>query len=500
MKTRQWVEAFHAGKLIHDWSNLTVSNGKDTAILQVSSDAVRVKHPDGERIREAAGAHALQTLADLLDGIMLTARLYELRHAAATVPILPLTAPLIKHGGTVATVTSREASRAIDVEMRKVTGIAGEWIVSNLGKLFLKDSKCTDKKGVNHGFFVPKLLCRQVAKSKDFPHGWSWKGTSIGPCVVIPDCMIIQNRGAEHFFGPELDQDDYSQTALIVHRWCILNGSRVPTRELYTSKSLASLVTHDGNPFATERHPNVQQLIHEIAATIEKLEEVLPDTQPEVLLAYQDPSKSHGERRVEWMLEQLRKGIKEEPEGSNNGPQIRLYLKDCKRDGQIGFGEWLAKSGGNWCAASACYSETITRMVGDAPAVHVPRASGIEIESDAKKSGNWRSVKQVKEGFKLLPGDEVIYQRGQAGGWQRHVCVFIRWLDRARGLFETVGGNEGNRFNRATRKLDSVDLLGFVAMNGNREEPTHEVHAQVEPIQLAAAEAASPKLDGDNVA
>ena len=109
---------------------------------------------------------------------------------------------------------------------------------------------------------------------------------------------------------------------------------------------------------------------------------------------WKDPTIPYGERVVAWAQRHI--GIEECPPGSNNGPHIAPWLRACERDGQPSFGAWLARAGGSWCAAFASAAVTEARLDDDEP--FVCRASGLELENDAKRNQSWRPVSPSSQG------------------------------------------------------------------------------------------------------
>ena len=267
MKVDAWLRAHRDGQIVHEWAPLHLEANGHFATLRVSTDAVRVKRDGGERVREAAGAYAYQQLADAMGALMPTAKIVEERHRQASVKLQPLVAPLVKAGGTVGTVRSVEVSRAIDKAIQTTTDVVSgaPWLVSNVGKHFVLDKKCSESRAVNHGFVVPTTLC---------PNN-RWKGTPTDPSVALgADWRVIQRLGGAHGFGPVADQDDYSQTVILVDDVCLLDGVEYPTSELYTDPALAALVTHDGLPLPWSRHPGVPRI------DAEPVSEPVPSTLP----------------------------------------------------------------------------------------------------------------------------------------------------------------------------------------------------------------------------
>jgi hypothetical protein len=182
---------------------------------------------------------------------------------------------------------------------------------------------------------------------------------------------------------------------------------------------------------------------------------------------FSDPNLTHGQRCVVWSM--VHEMVAEDPPGSNRGPEISEWLRPCQRDGYgPEFGEHLAKHGANWCAGMACAADRAARYDGDPPPVHGYRASGIEMENDAKAVGAWRDAQLVLDGsWEPAEGDVVIWQSGDGSvgqAWRRHVARFISHGTDA-GEFLAIGGNEGNRVvTSGGRPFDNPMLRGFIEL------------------------------------
>lgn len=230
------------------------------------------------------------------------------------------------------------------------------------------------------------------------------------------------------------------------------------------------------------------------------------------MLSFTDPNLTHGQRCVAWSM--MQEGVVEEPPGSNRGPEISGWLRMCQRDGYgPEFGEHLARHGANWCAAFACAADRAARIESDPPAVHGYRASGLELENDARAVGAWRDAALVLEGsWSPAVGDLVVWRSGDGSAgqaWRRHVARFIKreqkWgrsvaegaldgvaererdLDvTAGGTFLAVGGNEVNRVNiEGGRHFNSPLLLGFIELPRAAADPI-KAAVNVEVLKRAA--------------
>lgn len=499
MKTREWVEAFNAGKVINDWFDLEISHGGKLCRLSVSADAIRVRQ-GADNVRRSAGAHACETLARLHDGYMITPKLIDLRHKKATVILEPLTASLIKAnfgfgGGTITTCTDAQHSAAVLMAMQQSVPFEtwkthayqhreGNWCVSNVGKHFVLNHECTDVLATNYGWLVHESATYVKSGAR-----W-WKGIKVYDAEFLPGWYVIQESAQGHGFGEETDQDDYSQFALIIAGTCWIDGDgRVHTSKLFTEPDLCGFIFANEQPLASPHHPGVETVVEIRPEMIPPPPSVPSENQPR----WKDPSLTHGERKILWLIEQRELGVCEEPDGSNNGPEISKYHAVTIRDGVPGFGGWLSKEGGHWCASSASYCELVTRLESDPGPVMIPRAAGWEIERDAKADGSWRPTELIIRGeFVPEPGDIGTIQRGELGSGLRHVFTIKENVPERQGVI-TIGGNEGNRFGPDTfRKWSS--LLGIRELGAGRY--TGEVPYQGEDVPQ---EPPDHVHDGNNV-
>lgn len=162
-----------------------------------------------------------------------------------------------------------------------------------------------------------------------------------------------------------------------------------------------------------------------------------------------------GERCVAFCLAEMVAGVGETPPGSNTSPRIREYLAPCYRRET---GKDLGLTAAEWCAAAQCYAQRACLRAGEAGA-HGYYASGFELEQSAKAVGTFR-----EPGYVPRCGDIAVLRRTgsdpKTAGWQRHIARVIQ-VDG--GRYETIGGNEGNRWQRTWRRLDGQELVGWIA-------------------------------------
>lgn len=173
---------------------------------------------------------------------------------------------------------------------------------------------------------------------------------------------------------------------------------------------------------------------------------------------WEDKGEAPQRRAIWWSLNELRLGVCDDAPSSHTSPRIREYLAPCFR--RINGVETALKlRAGNWCAASACCA---VYLLGSAP--HPYRASGIELEEDAKSCRYDVRWAEKAPGQRVLvkSGDLAIFQRGIPGDagtrWMRHVARVMGVRNRA---FYTIGGNEGGKWS-VTYHCDDPSLLGFI--------------------------------------
>lgn len=164
---------------------------------------------------------------------------------------------------------------------------------------------------------------------------------------------------------------------------------------------------------------------------------------------------------------ELERGAREEPPGTNGGPDIERYLSGCVRGGRpigIKTGAWCAAFAG-WCDHEAQRAMRAANP-GSAPTPPVEwRAAVWELVEDARRSGAWREVGE----YSPLAGDLAIYKRsGQDPRHQGHLGhvgrVEVPPPDAA-GRYTTIDGNSGPggyRVARVEHHLPEAALVGWI--------------------------------------
>lgn len=182
--------------------------------------------------------------------------------------------------------------------------------------------------------------------------------------------------------------------------------------------------------------------------------------------------KTLRQRALDWCQDEFDRGVRSPRfPAPNKSERVAEYLAGCVRGDKDGdgvldadIGKWLAKAGGNWCAASqgACLN-AVARPGDIIP--HFWRAGVVEIVADAKAKGLYIEAADWLLGNVVpLPGDLAIWHRPGGAGWWRHVNR-VREIDLASKTLVTIGGNESRSWRISTQSWSKVEnlLLGFVS-------------------------------------
>lgn len=394
------LDAFRSGDASYAWSDVTSSHGGHTATFRMFRDAARI----GDT-RWACSAREAQQIADHIGAVLPTPLLLDLRHDQAQTKIDPQTQSPCTSSDAAIRLHSLRISEAAKLGPGGIVSPVGKQWCLGAGEPWL------------YGWMVP---------SATWKHGRrTWRGIPVQPSVSRPDQYVIQSPSTGRH---SLDQIDYSMFLVLVHGECIVDGQRMPTRDVYTSAGLCGLAVAHGAPLSPARYSGV----------------------PEPLGGAQAPTAPQrgtlGQRLVAWCRAEMANGVCEVPPGSNGGPRIAEYHGCTIRDGRpVGIKR------GPWCASAISYGLTQCAIAGK----HiVPRCSGYELEQDAKASGTWAEEPRCV-------GDLCILARGSA--WERHVCAVLSMPDE-HGDFVTIGGNEGDHWRITDRNIYDAAVRGFVIL------------------------------------
>lgn len=213
------------------------SEDKKTEIeLYVFDDALKI-----EGVRINVSAKIQQKVADLLNCILPTAKIYDLMWHNCEEKINPM--PRLISMTKDAMV---EHSQKIDKALENNNSI----IKSTVGKTWIVDNAIKNKNGraCNYGWH--------------FTTGNKYKGIRGNVCASLlknPETnsywYMIQSRGFHH-------QDthlDYSQNAILISKQCFVNGQERNITEVLQDPELAGIINHDG-VLRVLRQPDVEEL------------------------------------------------------------------------------------------------------------------------------------------------------------------------------------------------------------------------------------------------
>lgn len=144
-------------------------------------------------------------------------------------------------------------------------------------------------------------------------------------------------------------------------------------------------------------------------------------------------------RIIEIALEELDKGVVEQPLGSNRGPLVDRYLPNWAR----------TRPGPAWCAFFASW--VLEKALGNVPTGRV-RGSVHALKKDAKERKLWRPSAD----YEPAPGDLFLQDLGRGLGHTGFI-IGSSSVD-----IETIEGNSGHRVRAGLRSFDDPRLIGFI--------------------------------------
>ncbi|MGN6108754.1 MAG: peptidoglycan-binding protein, partial [Kofleriaceae bacterium] len=162
-------------------------------------------------------------------------------------------------------------------------------------------------------------------------------------------------------------------------------------------------------------------------------------------------SRTLVEQFVAVAREELKRGARERPLGSNAGEDVERYL-----EGEIA-------PPAQWCGAFLrwCLRQAAART-GEKPVVEGSLGAKTWM-AQFQKIGRWASGRSLRTGAHALrPGMVAILHRGPPGAWTGHVALVIS-MDAFSGTFTTIEGNSGvagDRVASMTKDIADPTILG----------------------------------------
>jgi hypothetical protein len=202
-----------------------------TATFRVFADALKI---DGVRINVSATLE--QQIADALGCVLLTTKLADLTYAQRHAALTPLPMPIASTSAAML-----KESSLIDAALAKAGGADPGQIVQTVGKHWVISNTLTTHPGkaCNYGWMVPAATTSP------------WQGVAVYPSVTLT-AKVIQQPSWAH----DASHLDYSQTCVLAHRRCVVDGVDRDLLDVLRDPNLCALASTEG-PITVVRQPGV---------------------------------------------------------------------------------------------------------------------------------------------------------------------------------------------------------------------------------------------------
>jgi hypothetical protein len=225
------LEAVKGGKAEIRWATLRSTYKNHTAEFRVFADALKI---GGVRVNLTAIGQ--QHVADALGCMLLTLQLADLIWSQRQVELKPVEMSATQHDLDVMGTVERMVlhSQKID-DMIALLPKPPEGIVCTVGKHWV----------------ISDVLAKPTALQKHLAMNYGWHNRSDGPkCATAsgiaqpggPPCHVVQDPGTWHNVG----HSDYSQTCVLVHGQCMVDGQPTQVSKLLQDPELAFLASATG--------------------------------------------------------------------------------------------------------------------------------------------------------------------------------------------------------------------------------------------------------------
>jgi hypothetical protein len=228
------LAAVRGGAARFSFANVTSSTNEHAATFRIFGDALQMPFEASATgfVRVSVSAALEQTIADLLDCSLLTAKLADLLFAQRTTSLPPHTqvpdATMVTTRVMVAQSAWIDAQLAAGSDTTIVQTVGKHWIVDNL---FLSKAAGTARDGrpraINYGWAMT---------------GPSFQGVNWPRSVTLPNVFTVQNRGWAHSSG----EADYSQNCVLVSNDCVVDGQAMRLADVLRDPTLSYLANADG--------------------------------------------------------------------------------------------------------------------------------------------------------------------------------------------------------------------------------------------------------------
>jgi hypothetical protein len=147
---------------------------------------------------------------------------------------------------------------------------------------------------------------------------------------------------------------------------------------------------------------------------------------------------------LEVALAEHKKGVHEQPDGSNRGPEVDKYLPPWQR---------TSRKGPPWCCFF--YSWVVRQALGVYP-LRTILGGCAEARARAVERNLW--IPKTLRAERPLPGDAFVMDHGNGTG---HIGFVLR-VSPDGATINTVEGNCGNRVKVGVRSFASEEIVGFI--------------------------------------
>jgi hypothetical protein len=216
------------------FANVTSSTNEHLATFRIFGDALQVPYEAAGTgfVRVSVSAALEQTIADLLDCSLLTAKLADLLFAQRTTSLPPHTQ--VPDATMVTTRVMAAQSAWLDAQLAAGSDTT---IVQTVGKHWIVDNLMLSK----------AAGAARDGRPKAINYGWhmtspTFQSASWPRAVTLPSAFTVQNRGWAHSSG----EADYSQNCVLVSNDCVVDGQPMRLGDVLRDPTLAYLANADG--------------------------------------------------------------------------------------------------------------------------------------------------------------------------------------------------------------------------------------------------------------
>lgn len=435
------LEAARQGGLVQ-WPLVEVPLENNRGSFRATSDYLAIGEYPADWVRVPVGGKTAQEIADLVGAVLPTAFMVDLIWRAATkLPPQPYQ------------------------DLRGMTGT--KRFVEHHARI---EKTRAGREGLLAGHKKDTVISNKLEQKPNATAIYGWHAADGSP---------IQSVSTAH---EQPWYSDYSHGVRLVAPEMVLDGQTVRVVDVLRDPARAAVLT-GGKAYDTKRKTN-DSVLRVVRYPSTSAAATIPSTSSSSAPSSSSPSTpapsqplaptpvsdagTLGDRCTDWCLQEMAKGVAEEPPGSNRGPRIKQYFEPARRRGTE---QLLGISEGDWCAVAQSAALALSAKPGEA-VPHAYRAAVHELRSDAEQSGAWVPIDVVRRGeYQIRRGDLMVFRRGSGGlGHVTRVDVPPQ-----NGIAIAVGGNESNKWMRQERPVSEPELEGIIRYGDLRPVFTSDV-------------------------